>query len=299
MKYFLCLSLCSLMVMSGCKVEEKGSYSGIAISDIDIGGNGINEPIINDLYTYENEIPFKAHAFSQYDEEYFSNLRTKYKLNEMVAEAKTDFEKVVIITKWVNGLWEHDGVNEPEKNDPLYILDQVTENNQRYRCVEYGTVIHGCLLALGIPSRTLGLMTEDVETRESGAGHVVAEVYLNDLEKWVFVDGQWGIIPIYNNTPLNGVELAAVLRNGSAYSNDFKLIGVNTEKEKSDYLNWIEEYLYYFNTGYYELKSDGSLKRFSVLLYPVQSKEPRIFQRKFNLSYSYYTNSAADFYFIP
>lgn len=78
--------------------------------------------------------------------------------------------KVQAVTEWVTNLWAHNGDNIPEQNDPLSILHNVTEEGEQYRCVEYGVVISGCLNALGIPTRTLGLKTQDVETRSTAQG---------------------------------------------------------------------------------------------------------------------------------
>ena len=64
-----------------------------------------------------------------------------------------------------------------------------------------------------MPSRVLGLKRRDVETAKSGAGHVVAEVWLDQFNKWVFVDGQCGAIPEKDGCPLNAVEFQKSIAN--------------------------------------------------------------------------------------
>lgn len=165
----------------------------------------------NQRYSYDEEEVFSCDSWTRYDKEYLEKLKADYELEKLVANCGNDFERVQAITEWVTNLWAHNGDNIPEQNDPLSILHNVTEEGEQYRCVEYGVVISGCLNALGIPTRTLGLKTQDVETRDYGAGHVAAEAYIKDLKKWVFVDGQWGIIPVMDGMPLNAVQLSEVL----------------------------------------------------------------------------------------
>lgn len=77
-------------------------------------------------------------------------------------------------------------------------------------------------------------MIKNVETTKYGAGHVLLEVYLNDLKKWALLDGQWDAVPMINNIPLNAVEFQKAIvenyegldiRSSSAFQNDIILIG--------------------------------------------------------------------------
>lgn len=144
----------------------------------------------NKNYSYESSETYDCDAWCPYDESYLAKLRETYALEELVSDCKNDFEKVQKITEWVTNLWAHNGDNIPEQDDPLYILQMVTQEGEQYRCVEYGVVIAGCLNSIGIPARTIGLKTQDVETRDYGAGHVATEAYLKEYKKWIFIDGQ-------------------------------------------------------------------------------------------------------------
>lgn len=75
----------------------------------------------------------------------------------------------------------------------------------------------GCLNSLGIPARSIGLKTKDVETRDYVAGHVATEAYLKDYRKWVFIDGQWGLIPLMGDMPLNAIQLSEVIQHPEDY----------------------------------------------------------------------------------
>ncbi|QSX04995.1 transglutaminase domain-containing protein [Sedimentibacter sp. zth1] len=231
-----------------------------------------------------------------YSDEYLVMLRSKYKLDSIILGCNTDFEKVQAITKWVSELWEHDGNNQPEKSDPIYILDQVIEKGKRYRCVEYSVVVYGCLNALGIPTRNVGLKTFDVETREYGAGHIVVEAYLKDYDKWVFIDGQFGIIPMKGDLPLNGVEFALSLGNLDKNLNLIRVGKSYSDMTDEAYYKWVYQYLYYFDVGFYKSDSNGNRVCTRVMLVPVGADKPTIFQIKYPLSIDIFTTSEKAFY---
>ena len=227
------------------------------------------------------------------EDPYLTELRTKYELEKLVAGAKSDLDRVKMITRWVSGLWKHDGSNTPKQNDPLYILDQV-QKGERFRCVEYAIVINGCLNALGIPSRTLSLKTADVETRESGAGHVVVEAWLRDARRWAFADGQWNAVPTYNNEPISAVEFQRYIAKDSSR---LRIEGFNGIK-RIIYFNWIAEYLYYFDIPL-DSRVVGQSMPQKLMLVPLGAPRPTVFQRNWPITNMAYTNSVRAFYPTP
>ena len=113
---------------------------------------------------------------------YLDLLRSKYPIDSLVSDAKNDTEKALRIVHWVHSQWQHNGSNKPQNGDAVSILAEA-KDGKNFRCVEYGIVATACLNAAGLKARIVGLTTKDVETRQYGAGHVLLEVYLNDLQK--------------------------------------------------------------------------------------------------------------------
>jgi len=224
-------------------------------------------------------------SWFSYDAAYLGQLRSEYRLDELVKDCTTDYERVQTITDWVHNLWKHDGSNQPAQNDPLFILREV-EKGQRFRCVEYGVVISGCLQSLGMQARTLGLKTEDVETRASGAGHVATEVFLPDLMKWVFLDGQWNATVELEGQPLNAVEFQAALVDRPGDLRFPKL----TAADALLYKKWITPYLYYFDVW----TDTGRL-----MLGPQGAPQPTKFQVSMQLNVHNYTHAVNLFYAVP
>lgn len=233
------------------------------------------------------------------DNEYLTKLRNQYQLDQVVQEADSDTERVLKILNWVHNRWKHDGNNEPSKNDAISILEEAKEG-KNFRCVEYGIVASACLNAIGLKARVLSLMTEDVETRQYGAGHVVTEVFLNDLQKWVFIDGQWNVMPVLNGIPLNGVEFQ------KAIANNYNKLEIKSlsEVSKRNYVTWVYPYLYFFNVGFDNREGIGFERllindKSRIILVPVGGTEPKVFQIKHPIEYALYTNSLLDIYDSP
>lgn len=235
-----------------------------------------------------------AFRWSDPEEPYLKRLRNQYGLDKIVADGSGDYEKLRAVCAWVHRRWEHHGDNKPQNSDPISIL-QEAKQGKRFRCVEYAIVTSGCLNALGIPSRVLALKTADVQTRKSGAGHVVAEAYLRDLDKWVLVDGQWDVIPLLGETPLSAVELQDAL----AQELPSLTVSSRSAADGEAYFRWIGRYLFYFDVGLdnrYDVSERSSKK---LMLVPVGADEPKVFQRTRPIRNVIYTHSVRAFYAKP
>ncbi|MBM3456505.1 MAG: transglutaminase domain-containing protein [Bacteroidetes bacterium] len=231
--------------------------------------------------------------------EYLNLLRSKYPIDSLIKDTKTDTEKTQKILHWVHNQWQHNGNNEPRKSDAISILEEVKEG-KNFRCVEYGIVATACLNAVGLKARTLGLKTKDVETRQYGAGHVLVEVFLNDLKKWVLIDGQWDAMPVLNDIPLNAVEFQ------KAIAENFNELEIRTSSDlsKNQYIDWIYPYLYYFDVSFDNREGiNADTKKINrksrLMLVPVGAINPTIFQITYKIDDCLYTNSLNDFYAPP
>lgn len=258
----------------------------------------------NISYSQEPQNPLFVFQYSDTTaNEFLKELRSSYRIDKLVAEDNTEFEKIKSILDWTNSRWSHNGSNSPSKSDALTILKEAKEGKQ-FRCVEYGIVAAAAMNSIGIPARTLGLKSRDVEKVRRGAGHVVTEAYSKELGKWIFMDPQMNIIPVLNGVPLNGVEFQREIYNKNP---ELKLINKQGElnsEDKRNYIKWIGKYLFYFDVLFDQKTLDSdkfkSINGMTKLtLVPVGYKEPKVFQRRYKINYSFYTNSLNDFYRNP
>ena len=93
------------------------------------------------------------------------------------------------VLAWTAGLWRHANAR-INAGDALDVLEQVA-NGARYSCVEYSIVLAQGLNALRIPARRVWLRRGDYHDGV-GQGHAVAEAWIDDLDRWVLLDGQHG-----------------------------------------------------------------------------------------------------------
>lgn len=229
-------------------------------------------------------------------------LRRDYALDEVTSKHDTDMAKILALMDWTHRQWSHNGSNQPSESNTFTILEEAKQG-KKFRCVEYGIVLRSVLAAYDYPARTLSLKTRDVATTRIGAGHVLTEVWLPDMNKWALLDGQFNAMPVLDGRPLNAVELqeAIILKKDFDFVN---LQGSLSEKEKKKYLRFIPHYLYYFDFRMDQreiplaekVKIHGS---YSLMLVPIGAENPTIFQIKHQLGYILYTNSLANFYQAP
>ncbi|WP_162055062.1 transglutaminase-like domain-containing protein [Pontibacter pamirensis] len=230
---------------------------------------------------------------------FLNALRGKYQLNEVVKGAANDTEKALRMVNWVHNQWKHNGSSEPSRPDAITILKEVKEGKQ-FRCVEYSVVATSCLNSIGLPARVMGLKTKDVETTTSGAGHVLLEVFLPDLQKWVMLDGQFDAMPVLHNVPLNAVEFQQAIANNYEELEIRSLSGAS----KTQYVNWVYPYLYYFDVRFdnregLNIARETVKGKSSLMLVPAGAKNPKVFQVKYPMKDYIYTNSPADLYQSP
>ncbi|THV42933.1 transglutaminase-like domain-containing protein [Glycomyces buryatensis] len=108
---------------------------------------------------------------------------------------------------WTCARWRHANAR-INAGDALDILEQVALG-ARYSCVEYSIVLAQGLNALRIPARKADLRRGDYHDGV-GKGHAVAEAWIDDLDRWVLLDGQHGTYWVDEESrPLSLPELQA------------------------------------------------------------------------------------------
>ena len=207
-------------------------------------------------------------------------LRETYKLDAVVADAADDLDRVRRMCRWVHARTSHQGWDGDLPSDALGLL-QVAEKGGQWRCVEYGIVLAGCLNAVGIPARQVGGRARDAETIAVGAGHVFAEAWIADRQRWMFVDAQMDIVGLDSDgTPMNSVEF----RNS-----------LSRPTPPIPYPLGLAFCMNYFVTGFEA--DDGT--RTSIMLGPIGSKMPTKFQRVLSRAPDRFTHRLADMYAPP
>lgn len=126
-------------------------------------------------------------------------------LERLPPPAVSAWDTATGLLAWVQQRWKHDGNNNPGDIDALELLER-SAHGERFRCVEYGTVLEAALNARGIPARRCGLRSENYHAG-TGRGHVVVEAWIDEFNRWVILDGQNGGYWQLEGLPLGGREL--------------------------------------------------------------------------------------------
>ncbi|MEM6720066.1 MAG: transglutaminase domain-containing protein [Bacteroidota bacterium] len=265
-------------------------------------------------HTIITAIPFKT-TLVKYNETDTAGLDIKYQSenSEYLEELKaayplamptnaSDMEKVLYVLNWTHNRWKHSGNNSPKKNDAISILQEAEEGG-RFPCFAYAIVLRDQLNALGFKARTIYLKTADAKTRKGSPGHVATEVFLDDLQKWVFLDGQFNVMPSMNGVPLNAIEFQnAISTNFEKFT--LESLAKETKTSKTNYVNFVYDYLFYLDTTFdnrYSPKQrhliDGKA---SLMLVPSGAENlDHISFWDMDINYCKYTTSAKAFYAKP
>ena len=127
-------------------------------------------------------IPFE---YERFDAAELAEIRQTYRLDEVVAGAATEMEKMIRLRHWVSQQWTYDPPMPPY---PAWDAREILSRKQGF-CVQYAITFMQCSLALGMQTRfTFGCVPK---TRVGGndiAGHEVNEFWSNEHGKWVFLD---------------------------------------------------------------------------------------------------------------
>lgn len=129
-----------------------------------------------------------------------------------VVDAATTLERVRRLTTWVTTSWEYKNTSNgipysPWDPETILAWGKAGLGHNALppvvMCVHYGVTLASCCLALGIPARCAAF---------TGAingfnGHFTAEVWLEDIGKWVMVDPTIDAMLFRNGVPLSVSEI--------------------------------------------------------------------------------------------
>ncbi|MEL7159838.1 MAG: transglutaminase domain-containing protein [Bacteroidota bacterium] len=227
---------------------------------------------------------------------FLDSLAELYPINPV---AKNELDLVAEILQWTHQRWEHSGNHSPSKSDALTILEEAAAGG-RFPCFAYAIVLRDQLTVAGFAARTIYLKTADAATRQGSPGHVATEVYLPESKRWVFLDGQFGLLPVLDGRPLNAVEFQQALANDYA---DLAFLG-GGEISKAEYAEFVADYLFYLDTSLDHRSTPE--KRYlvddkrSMMLVPTGAPElSKVSFWDMDVDYVVYTRSLGDFYAAP
>ena len=134
-------------------------------------------------------------------------LREKYKLQEIISREKNEFARIIALRSWVQQAWKRHGHDQiPEKNNALKILEAARQG-KNFQCWHYATVFVQCAVSLGFKARRLNIGIHPAVKRPGNTGHIVAEIWSSEFNKWIVMDADMNAHYAQNGIPLNALEI--------------------------------------------------------------------------------------------
>ena len=131
-----------------------------------------------------------------FDHPRLRRLRSRERLDDVIAPGRTQFEKIVRLRAWVRSQWEPAGSFYYPPWDAVEILDLARKHDNRGFCAQYAVVFLQACQSLGIHARYVDL-----------PGHFIVAVWSDDYNRWVLMDPSNDIHFERDGVPMRGRDL--------------------------------------------------------------------------------------------
>jgi hypothetical protein len=134
-------------------------------------------------------------------------LREQYRLDQVIADGKDEFDQQVRLMNWTHHQFKKFGKPSAHPQGALEILQGINEG-QTFFCAHYTTVLVSAAASLGWVDRPLALRRHQGVAAQGGSTeHSVTEIWSNQYRKWVMLDPTSNMYLEKDGLPLNAVEI--------------------------------------------------------------------------------------------
>src|SRR4051812_21333745 len=144
--------------------------------------------------------------FDSYDNPKLKQLRQRYRLDEVVASGRDEFEKQVLLMDWTHRQFKKFGHPSAECKGALEIL-KALDAGHTFFCSQYAQVLVSCAASLGWVDRPLALRRHQGVAKGGSTEHTSTEILSNQYRKWVMLDPTSNMYLESNGVPLNAYEI--------------------------------------------------------------------------------------------
>jgi hypothetical protein len=147
----------------------------------------------------------KRFKFDEYGNPKLRALRERYRLDEVVAPGKTEFDKQLLLLDWANHQIRKFGKPTSKARGALDVL-AANEAGNTFFCAHYGDVFVSAAAAMGWVDRAMALRRPD-HIGSGSTEHTSTEIWSNQYRKWIMLDPTFAMYVEKNATPLSAYEL--------------------------------------------------------------------------------------------
>ena len=180
-------------------------------------------PVIQNKYS-------QRFVFDTFENPKLKKLRRQEQLDMIVAEAKTEFDRQVLLLDWVYRRIKKFGAPTSDAFGALEILEAVDKGHS-FNCMYYGRLMVSAAAAMGWIDRAMGVRIGKITYGSGAPEHTITEIWSNQYCKWVMFDPTYAMYVEKDGVPLNAWEIRQEWFYGDADSLDF-VIGAQRKKYK-------------------------------------------------------------------
>jgi hypothetical protein len=164
-------------------------------------------------FTTFDSLPFvesnytKRFRFDTSSNPKLKQLRERYKLDEVVAPGKDEFDRQVHLLDWAHRQFKKFGHPSTPAKGALEILKAIDDGHSFF-CTQYGEVMVSAAASLGWVDRPLALRRHQGVNKNGGSTeHTTTEIWSNQYRKWVMLDPTSNMYLEKDGVPLNALEI--------------------------------------------------------------------------------------------
>lgn len=205
-----------------------------------------------------------------------------------------ELANLFLLAAWVHQRWEHDAYGSAGSQAQAMDILRAAERGERFSCVEYSKVLREVLHAYGFVARVASLQASNIAYSGLGGAHVGVEVFSSQLDKWIYLDPQWGLYPLHQGKPINIYDYHILKQQNREQAISFKSVQSdksNQQVDTSEYRRFFEQYL-----GFLSVDLLADKERVHVILAMQGTSWPLTFQG-LPRNAQIFTRDAQDLYF--
>lgn len=172
---------------------------------LDVGGRKVAVKTLDALPFVESEYT-KRFRFDSFDNPKLKELREKYRLDEVVAPGKDEFDRQILLLDWTHRQFKKFGRPSASPRGALEILKNVEEGHTFF-CAQYGATFVSAAASLGWVDRALALRRHRDYPGAGSPEHTSTEIWSNQHRKWIMMDPTGNLVVEKDGVPLNAYEI--------------------------------------------------------------------------------------------
>jgi hypothetical protein len=173
---------------------------------VDLDGRRVILTKLDSLPYVESDYT-KRFRFDSFDNPKLVEMRERYKLNEVIAPGKDEFEEQILLMDWTHRQFRKFGRPSAKANGALEILKAIDDGHSFF-CAQYAEVLVSAAASLGWLDRPLALRRHKGANKTGGSTeHSVTEIWSNQHRKWVMLDPTANMHVEKDGVPLNAFEI--------------------------------------------------------------------------------------------